>query len=69
MVWQLAAETGKQGWFYPLTTIVPNYSAFTKRNHLKRLEKHALPLFKIARVLVRFDHVARFIVNANHGIL
>src|SRR5260370_11273469 len=25
------------------------------------------PLFKIARVLVRFDHVARFIVNANHG--
>jgi hypothetical protein len=24
---------------------------------------------KIARVLVRFDHVARFIVNANHGIV
>jgi len=49
---------------YPLTTIVPNYSAFTKRNYLKRLEKHAPPLFKIARVLVRFDHVGRFIVNA-----
>jgi len=25
------------------------------------------PLFKIARVLVRFDHVARFIENANHS--
>jgi hypothetical protein len=24
-----------------------------------------LPLFEIARVLVRFDHVARVIVNAN----
>jgi hypothetical protein len=28
-----------------------------------------LPLFEIARVLVRFDHVARFIVNANHSIM
>jgi hypothetical protein len=26
-------------------------------------------LFEIAGVLVRFDHVARFIVNANHGIM
>ena len=26
-------------------------------------------LFEIARVLVRFDHVASFIVNANHSIL
>jgi hypothetical protein len=26
-------------------------------------------LFKLARVLVRFDHVARFIVNANHSII
>jgi hypothetical protein len=25
-----------------------------------------LPLLKIALVLVRLDHVARFIVNANH---
>ena len=29
----------------------------------------ALPVFKIARVLVRFDHVVRVIVNANHGIM
>jgi hypothetical protein len=26
-------------------------------------------LFELARVLVRFDQVARFIVNANHGIV
>src|SRR6266478_3141514 len=29
----------------------------------------ALPIFEIALVLVRFDHVARFIVNANHSIM
>jgi hypothetical protein len=28
-----------------------------------------LPLSEIARVLVPFNHVARFIVNANHGIV
>src|SRR4029077_4088423 len=28
-----------------------------------------LPLFEIARVLVRFDHIASFIVNADHKIL
>jgi hypothetical protein len=28
-----------------------------------------LPLFEIARVVVRLDHVAHFIVNANHGIV
>jgi hypothetical protein len=27
------------------------------------------PLLEIALVLVRFDHVASFIVNANHGII
>jgi hypothetical protein len=26
-------------------------------------------LFKIARLLVCFDHVARFIANANHGVV
>jgi hypothetical protein len=29
----------------------------------------ALPLFEIASVLVRFDHVASFIVNADRSIL
>jgi hypothetical protein len=27
------------------------------------------PLFELALVLVPLDHVARFIVNANHGIM
>src|SRR5258708_4700479 len=27
------------------------------------------PLSKIARLLVRFKHVARFIVNANHSVM
>jgi len=27
------------------------------------------PLFEIARVLVRFDHVTSFIVNADHSIM
>jgi hypothetical protein len=26
-------------------------------------------LFKIANVFVRLDHVARFIVNANHSVM
>jgi hypothetical protein len=30
---------------------------------------HALPLFEIASVFVRLDHVPSFIVNANHGIM
>jgi hypothetical protein len=29
--------------------------------------KIALPLFEIARVLVRLDHIARFRVNADHS--
>jgi hypothetical protein len=29
----------------------------------------AYGFFKTARVLVRLDHVAWFIVNANHGIM
>jgi hypothetical protein len=28
-----------------------------------------LRLFELARVLVRFDDIASFIVNANHGIM
>jgi len=35
---------------------------------MKRLDKKSKsPLFEIAHVLVRLDHGARFIVNANHG--
>jgi len=28
-----------------------------------------LPLFEIACVLVRLDHIASFTVNANHGVM
>jgi hypothetical protein len=28
-----------------------------------------LPIFELARVLVRFDHVASFIVNADHSAM
>jgi hypothetical protein len=31
--------------------------------------EHALPLFELARVLVRFDHVARVIINADHSVM
>jgi hypothetical protein len=31
--------------------------------------KRALPLFEIALVLVRLDHIARSIVKANHGVV
>jgi hypothetical protein len=34
----------------------------------RRAERKASPLFEIARVLVRFDHVASAIVNADHSI-
>ena len=32
-------------------------------------ERKASPLFELACVLVRFDHVARFIVKANPRIM
>ena len=35
----------------------------------RREEKVNSPLFEIARVLVRFDHIARVVVDANHGIM
>jgi hypothetical protein len=33
------------------------------------LFRSALPVFELARVLVRLDHVARLIVNADHSIM
>jgi hypothetical protein len=33
------------------------------------MKKVNLPLFKLARVLVRLDYVASCIENANHGIM
>jgi hypothetical protein len=46
---------------------------FSIRNHLHReaevKQNKTSPLFEIALVLVRFNHVARVIVNANHSIM
>jgi len=41
------------------------------KNRLVRAltQRLRLRLFEIALVLVRFDHVASFIVNANHSIV
>ena len=35
----------------------------------KLAERKASPLFELARVLMRFDHVASIIVNADHSIM
>jgi hypothetical protein len=32
-------------------------------------KKEISPLFELTSLLVRFDHVACFIVNANHGMM
>ena len=44
-----------------------------RRQTRQRKAAHAAhrfsPFFEIALVLVRFNHVARFIENANHGIM
>jgi hypothetical protein len=53
---------------YPLTRIMPNYPAFRKRNCFGAVTS-ALRLLEIALVLVRLDHVARVIVNANHSTM
>ena len=49
--------------------IVP-VSSETEDKFEDAMEKTASsPLPEIARVLVRLDHVASFIVNANHGVM
>ena len=40
---------------------------YLKNGRLAR--KKVLPLFEIAFVLMRFDHIARVIVNVNHSIM
>jgi len=40
-----------------------------KDGYILSREQIALRLFEIALVLVRLDHVASGIVNANHGIM
>jgi hypothetical protein len=40
---------------------------FSRNCDLMRVKNS--PLFEIALVLVRFDHTARSIINANHSIM
>jgi hypothetical protein len=35
----------------------------------RRAERKASPLFELALVLVRFDHIASIIVDANHSTM
>jgi hypothetical protein len=44
-------------------------NSYLRRVRLGDFCFHALRLFELARVLVRFDHVARPGENANHGIV
>jgi hypothetical protein len=42
----------------------------TAQFHLgQTLQTKLLPLFEIALVLVRLDHIGRCIVNANHSVM
>jgi hypothetical protein len=47
--------------------IVPNHSAFRKRNNPGNVGRKCSTFLELARVLVRCNHVALVIVNANHG--
>ena len=51
-----------------LAVIVPNYSAFRKRHGFGTVTG-TLRSFELARVLVRFNHVASLVVNANHSVM
>jgi hypothetical protein len=45
------------------------WSGEISRHSITGTVSRRLPLFKIARVIVRLDHVARIIVNANHSLM
>jgi hypothetical protein len=47
---------------------VPNHSAFRKRNRFGAVASH-YGSFEIACVLVRRDHIASCIENANHRVM
>jgi hypothetical protein len=46
-----------------------DFSLFLKESRTPLIARMASPLFEIALVFVRLDHIARFIVNANHSIM
>jgi hypothetical protein len=45
------------------------FHAENEANGSKAATGISLSLFEVARVLVRLDHVARLIVNANHSMM
>ena len=46
-----------------------SHSCFLRQPATLRQPERALRFLEFARVLVRFDHADRFIVNSNHGIV
>jgi hypothetical protein len=51
--------------FITISTATKSYQGTDARCDKKEIS----PLFEIARLLVRFDHVACLIVNANHSVM
>jgi len=52
-------------------SVLPEHNRLAARgtSGIRKRGGICLELAKIASVLVRFNHIARFIVNANHGIV
>jgi hypothetical protein len=46
-----------------------DFSLFFEESRMTLIARMASPLFEIAFVLLRFDHVASVMVNANHGMM
>jgi hypothetical protein len=46
-----------------------DFSLFLEESRTPLIARMASPLFEIGLVFVRLDHIARFIVNANHSIM
>jgi len=64
--WEIIADNlSKAGWSWGcVSTINSNgRTIFVADAH-----RENSPFFELSRVLVRLDHVARFIVNANHSM-
>jgi hypothetical protein len=66
-------ETGEQSRLQTHIATTQSVSLCVPTENWPRLsslnQRSALPFFELASVLVRFNHVARFIVNTNHGIM
>jgi hypothetical protein len=81
----VTTEMNRLSYEEPVATILPwtSYSMMTTRGSCDQCTTGSSasppetvqaawqnsPLFELARLLVRLNHVARFIVNANHNIV